>query len=135
MITASQCLYRDQHPVFGGLHGRAGIRIWYHVASSRMEVLPLKQRQPLTILFPADLLSSMDEIKSDAESIDDFIIDAVEREVRRRQGLPAHEKIVRLHEEMRMENPPNPDSVPLIRELREERSIDRSGTQDDSSPS
>ena len=58
-------------------------------------------------------------MKATQESLNDFIVAAVEREVRYRQGLAAHADIVRVRERVRARTGPHPDPVPLIRALRE----------------
>lgn len=76
-------------------------------------------REPLTVRFPAELLSEARGVKSEQESLNDLVVAAVEREVRRRQGLQAYDAILRIRERVEAEFGLQPDSTPLIRSLRD----------------
>lgn len=76
--------------------------------------------ESLTVRFPAHLLAVARGVQKEDESLNDFIVDAVERELRRR-GLEACDDILRIREKIRAEHGIHPDSTPYIRELREER--------------
>jgi hypothetical protein len=76
-------------------------------------------REALTVRFPPEVLAKAREIKSDRESLNDFVVEAVDREVRRRQGFEAFAEILRIREEIETETGVQPDSRPMIRELRE----------------
>jgi hypothetical protein len=62
-----------------------------------------------------------DVVRTDDESSNDVDTGAVELEVRRSRGWRAHESITRRRERLSREHGLQPDSVPVIRELREER--------------
>lgn len=73
----------------------------------------------MTIRFPARLLSRARGVKGGGESLNDLVVDAVEREVRRRQGLQAYDDILRVREAVRTRTGLQPDSSPVIRSLRD----------------
>lgn len=75
-------------------------------------------REALTIRFPAMLLNQARGLKDERESLNDLVVEAVEREVRRRQGLTAYEEIARVRERVRSRGGLQPDSTPLVRSLR-----------------
>lgn len=77
------------------------------------------QRGIMTVRLPAELLSKAKEVKAARESMNDLIVEAVEREVRRRQGLQAHEIILAQRARVGARTGPQPDVVGLIRALRE----------------
>ncbi len=79
----------------------------------------MEQRDAVTIRFPINLLSKARQIKSGRESLNEFVVEAVDREVRRRTGLQAFEEIVRLREQIKDQMGLQPDSGPLIRAMRE----------------
>jgi hypothetical protein len=78
----------------------------------------MEAREALTVRFPAELLSTARRLKSQRESLNDLVVEAVEREVRRRQGLQAYNAILRVREAVKGEAGFQPDSAPLIRSLR-----------------
>ncbi len=69
----------------------------------------------LSIHIPQELLESAQRLSSPDETLNDVVILALDREVRRRKGLAAHQKILALNKEL----PTQPDHTELIRELRE----------------
>lgn len=69
----------------------------------------------VSIHIPQALLESAQRLTSPDETLNDIIILALNREVRRRKGLAAHQKILALHKEL----PPQPDDTELIHQLRE----------------
>jgi len=77
------------------------------------------RRGAVTIRFPAGLVDEVNDCKSERESLNSFVVEAVGREVRRRRGLAAHASIVRIREQVRARTGAHPDPVPLIRELRD----------------
>ncbi|MDP9371981.1 MAG: hypothetical protein M3Q65_05925 [Chloroflexota bacterium] len=83
------------------------------------EVVKVNPREALTVRFPARLLTRARELKSDRESLNDFVIEAVDREVRRRQGLQAYGEILRIRDAVRAQAGLQADSAPVIRSLRE----------------
>lgn len=72
----------------------------------------MEVREPLTIRFPAPLLGKAREVRAERESLNDLVVEAVEREVRRRQGLRAYDAIARVREAVRDETGIQPDSTP-----------------------
>jgi hypothetical protein len=52
------------------------------------------EREALTIRFPADLLIKAKKIKGSSESLNDLVVEALEREVSRRRGWAAHQRII-----------------------------------------
>jgi hypothetical protein len=100
-----------------------GVRRRYHPSVASLITGPeqeasVVQREALTIRFPVALLSRARKIKAERESLNELVVEAVDREVRRRQGLAAHEAILRIRGRVRARTGPHPDPVPLIRELR-----------------
>ncbi len=79
----------------------------------------MSTREAITIRFPSELLSNAKRVKSDQESFNDFVINAVDREVRRRQGLDTFSEILKTREEIYQRVGLQPDSTPLIRALRD----------------
>lgn len=78
-------------------------------------------REAMTVRIPADLLAEVRRLKSERESLNSVVIDALTHELRRRRGLKAVDEIERLAEEGRKRHGVLPSSVDLIREMREER--------------
>ncbi len=79
----------------------------------------MEQRDVLTVRFPKDVLARAKALKEEKESLNDLVVNAVDRELRRRQGFRAHQEIVRIAKRIREEHGLLPDSVPMIRALRE----------------
>jgi hypothetical protein len=76
------------------------------------------QRESITIRFPAKLLAQAKSLKVDEESFNDLVVEALEHEVRRRQGLAAHERIRARRQSILERTGLQSDSTELIRELR-----------------
>ncbi len=79
----------------------------------------MERRDAQTIRFPAGVLQRAREVKEQDESINQFVVEAVEREIARREGLAAIEEARGIRERVRARYGVHPDSVPLIRALRE----------------
>ncbi len=79
----------------------------------------MKDREALTVRVPMSLLADAREVKAERESFNDFVVDALEREVRRRQGMVAYHAILKLREQIYARTGAQPDSGPLIRSLRD----------------
>lgn len=79
----------------------------------------MEHRESLTVRFPTGLLAKAKLHKSKDESLNDLVIKAIEREVRHRQGLSAHHRIVARREKIRQKTGTQTSSVDLIRQLRE----------------
>jgi hypothetical protein len=79
----------------------------------------MEARIAVTIRFPSELLASARKVKGQGESLNDLVVEAVDREVRHRQGRQAFEEIGRLREAIRARSGVQPDSSSLIRALRE----------------
>jgi hypothetical protein len=79
----------------------------------------MEAREPLTIRFPRQLLTQARELKEKQESLNDVVVSAVDREMRRRRGLRVYEEILKIQEDVRRTSGVHPDSDPLIRALRE----------------
>jgi hypothetical protein len=88
---------------------------WYRylVATTAME------REAVTIRFPADLLAKARKLKEGSESLNDLVIEALEREVRRRRGWAAHQRIIARSETVKAKTGIQPSSGDMIRSLRE----------------
>lgn len=72
-----------------------------------------------TIHLPHDRLAEARIACAEGESLEEFILAAVEREIQRRPGLAAYADILRVREQILAETGPQPDSGPLIRALRD----------------
>jgi hypothetical protein len=79
----------------------------------------MPQRQTISIRLPDDLLAQAREAKAPRESLNELVVAALEREVRRRQGEAALGKIRKVREQVQARTGLQPDPVPLIRALRE----------------
>jgi len=79
----------------------------------------MEEREALTIRLRAGLLAQVRKHKSQDESLNDLVIKALEREVRYRQGVAAHHRIVSRREKIREKTGTQPGSTDLIRQLRE----------------
>jgi len=69
----------------------------------------------VTVRLTAELLDNAKTVKSESESLNDLVVLALEREVRRRRGLAAHQRILAISKQL----PIQPDATELIHELRE----------------
>lgn len=78
----------------------------------------MNQRESITIRFPAELLAQAKSLKVDEESFNDLVVEALDHEVRRRQGLAAHERICTRRQSILERTGLQSDSAELIRELR-----------------
>jgi hypothetical protein len=79
-----------------------------------------ERRHTTTIRFPGELLAKAKDVRAPNESLNDLVVESVEREVRRRQGLQAYyEDIVRLREKIEAQRGVQSDSRSLIRALRD----------------
>ncbi len=78
------------------------------------------EREALTIRFPSDLLAKARKIKDISESFNDLVVDALEREVRRRRGWAAHQRIIARSEIVKAKTGIQPASSSLIRSLTED---------------
>lgn len=76
-------------------------------------------RVALTVRIPEELLDEAKCLKSEQESLNDLIVEAVAREVRCRQARDLADEIAELREEIRRKHGVQPDSSPIIRTLRE----------------
>ena len=77
-------------------------------------------RGATTVRLPHELVEQARQVRGDRESFNDLVVEAVEREVRRRQGLKTLKEIRGVREQLHARFGVQPDSVPLIRALREE---------------
>lgn len=79
----------------------------------------MEEQEAITVRFPVGLLAQVRLHKLKGESLNNMIVKALKREVRYRQGLVAHHRIVARREQIRKKTETQPDSVDLIRQLRE----------------
>lgn len=77
------------------------------------------EREAMTVRFPAGSIEKAKNVKAERESLNDLVVAAVEREVRRRQGMQALSEIERIREQITARTGWQPDSGPLIRAMRE----------------
>lgn len=78
----------------------------------------MEERESLTVHLPAGLLTQVKLYKAQNESLNDLAIAALEREVSRRRGLAAHQRIIDRREKIKQKTGTQPSSVDLIRKLR-----------------
>ncbi|HEV3309514.1 MAG TPA: YlcI/YnfO family protein [Chloroflexota bacterium] len=83
-----------------------------------------KIRDAVTVRIPSDLLQQTRTVKCQGESLNDVIVTALQREVRRRTAVEVGERIVRARERMVAQGARSADSTELIRSLREDRQRD-----------
>ena len=74
----------------------------------------------VTVRFPAELLDNAKTVKSEEESLNDLVVLALDREVRRRRGLTAHQRILAISKQL----PIQPNATELIHKLREGKERD-----------
>ncbi|WP_315789774.1 YlcI/YnfO family protein [Fischerella sp. JS2] len=77
------------------------------------------ERETLTIRFPAQLLQKIRALKRDDESLNDLVVQALEKEMKWRSAWAAHKQIQTIREQVKQRTGVHPDPVPLIRQLRE----------------
>ncbi|MCC5634860.1 hypothetical protein LC593_03155 [Nostoc sp. CHAB 5844] len=77
------------------------------------------EREALTIRFPAKLLQKIRALKREDESLNDVVVQALEKEMKWRSAWAAHEQIQIIRERVKQRTGVHPDAVPLIRQLRE----------------
>lgn len=77
------------------------------------------EREALTIRFPAKLLEKIRALKRDNESLNDLVVEALEKEMKWRSAWLAHEQIQTIREQVKQRTGVHPDATPLIRQLRE----------------
>lgn len=78
----------------------------------------MEERESLTVHLPAGLLTQAKLYKAQNESLNDLAIAALTREVSRRKGLSAHQRIINRRERIKQKTGTQPSSVDLIRQLR-----------------
>jgi hypothetical protein len=106
-------------PGFGMSKASGIFNRWHGAKPDETEkIVMMETREARTIRFPAQLLISARAVKAERESFNDLVVDAVEREVRRRQRLQAYDDILRVRETVRTRTGLQPDSSPVIRSLR-----------------
>jgi predicted CopG family antitoxin len=84
-----------------------------------MVTVNFMEREAVTIRFPADLLAKAKSLKEGSESLNDLVVEAVEREVKRRKGWTAHQRIIARSEAVKAKTGIQSPSTDLIRSLRE----------------
>ncbi len=77
------------------------------------------ERQAVTVWLPSDLLEQVKRFQENCESFNGLVVEAVTREVQRRQALAAHQRIVARSAEVEMQTGVQPSSIALIHQLRE----------------
>lgn len=79
----------------------------------------MDKRQAVTVRFPEALLAEVRAVRTQPESLNELVVAAVEREVRRRRGEAALTRLRQIREQVYARAGLQPDPVPLIRALRE----------------
>lgn len=78
----------------------------------------MNEREAVTIRFPKTVLAHARAAKGTERSLNEFVVTAVEREARRSRALSALDAIDELRERIAARTGVQPDSTPLIRQLR-----------------
>lgn len=76
------------------------------------------EREAVTVRIPGDLLHQARQLREGSESFNEMVVEAIAREVRRRQSLAAHQRIVARSAEVEAKTGIQSSSVDLIRQLR-----------------
>ncbi|NER97858.1 MAG: hypothetical protein F6J86_29110 [Symploca sp. SIO1B1] len=76
------------------------------------------KQEAVTISIPSDLLEQARHFREGSESFNEMVVEAIASEVRRRQALAAHQRIVARSAEVEAKTGIQPSSVDLIRQLR-----------------
>jgi len=76
------------------------------------------EREAVTIRIPADLLEQARQFREGSESFNEMVVEAINREVRRRRSLATHQRIVTRSAEVEAKTGIQSSSVDLIRQLR-----------------
>jgi predicted CopG family antitoxin len=76
--------------------------------------------QSVTIRFPADLVQKAKQMKEDNKSFNELVVEALDKEVKRRKMMDAHQTILRVRSQVKQRTGVHPDPATLIRQLREE---------------
>jgi len=77
------------------------------------------KREAVTIRFPVTLLKQAKQLKDGGESFNELVVEAVEREVKRRQAIATHQSIVARRAQIKARTGVHPNANALIRSLRE----------------
>ena len=77
------------------------------------------EQQAVTISIPADLLEQARKFRENSESFNEMVVEAIAHEVRRREDLAAHQRIVARSAKVEAETGIQTSSVDLIHQLRE----------------
>lgn len=77
------------------------------------------EREAVTIRFPMTLLKQAKQLKDGGESFNELVIEAVEREVKRRKAVTAHQSILARRAQIKARTGVHPNANALIRSLRE----------------
>ncbi|ACC85195.1 conserved hypothetical protein (plasmid) [Nostoc punctiforme PCC 73102] len=77
------------------------------------------EREAVTIRFPISLLSKAKHLKDGSESFNELVVEAVEREVKRRQAIVTHQSIVARRAKIKARTGVHPDVNVFIHSLRE----------------
>ena len=76
------------------------------------------EREAVTIRFPVTLLKQAKQLKDGGESFKELVVEAVEREVKRR-AIATHQSIVARRAQIKARTGVHPNANALIRSLRE----------------
>jgi hypothetical protein len=78
------------------------------------------ETQSVTIHFPTDLVQKAKQIKKDDQFFNDLVVEALDKEIKRRKKMDAHQTILRVRNQVKQRTGLHPDPTSLIRQLREE---------------
>lgn len=81
--------------------------------------MSVEQREAMTVRIPSRLLESARAVRDGDESLNALLVAALEREVRRREGLRTVDRIEKHSQQIRARFGVHTDSVPVLKELRE----------------
>ncbi|PSF30034.1 hypothetical protein C7H19_24085 [Aphanothece hegewaldii CCALA 016] len=76
------------------------------------------EKEAVTIRFPLELVKKAKQLKEGKESFNELVVEALEREIKRRKANEAHETILQVRQQVKQRTGVHPDPLPLIRQLR-----------------
>jgi hypothetical protein len=77
------------------------------------------ERKALAVRFPSPLLKQAKQLKDDGESFNELVVEAVEREVKRRQAITTHQRILKRRAAINARTGVHPNANDIIRSFRE----------------
>lgn len=79
----------------------------------------MESRGAVTVRLPSQLIDDARRLKASGESLNELMVEALRHELRRRQGIQAYARIQRIRGHVEARIGTQPDSVAIVRGLRE----------------